>query len=214
MSSNNTSKTVIIKTIIEKVPSLECRKYLESKIDSLSILQWETIIMETNLSTDERMGLSKSLLDITTDGYESKLISMAISDLTRYGYVSRRVDNYFNKHDPRTAKTEIVFNEYIDFPIIFKKGDLVCLNDGEKSHYLVVGVSPSIYDTEKTEFGDSCYLAYELVPFSKLFEVHCHPHAIELNAWKYDLLSENEKEIYNKIMKIIEKDNYLKTESL
>ena len=207
--NNNSGDGTILNTLINKIQSVECRKYLESNIDSISLLQWCTIIIEASISKDERMELFNSLLNLAKSSYESKLITMAISDLKRYGYVSNRVDNYYNRHDPRLVKNEFVFNEYIGFPIIFKKGDVVCLKDNEAIHYLVIGALPSIYDAEKPEFGDSTYLAYELVPFSNLFDIHYHLHAIELNAWKYENLSESEKDIYDKIIKIIKDDNYL-----
>jgi len=206
---NNSGDGTILNALINKIQSVECRKYLESNFDSISLLQWSTIIIETSISNDERIELFNCLLNLAKSSYESKLIAMAISDLKRYGYVSKRVDNYFNRHDPRLVKNEFVFNEYIDFPILFKKGDVVCLKDNEKIHYLIIGAPPSIYDAEKPEFGDSDYLAYELVPFSNLFNIHCHPHAIELNVWKYENLSESEKDIYDKIVKIIKDDNYL-----
>ena len=53
--NNNSGDGTILNTLINKIQSVECRKYLESNIDSISLLQWCTIIIEASISKDERI---------------------------------------------------------------------------------------------------------------------------------------------------------------
>ena len=199
----------VLKTIIEKVPSFDCRLFLNKNLNYLSLFQWCTIVMEADCSKNEKIQFLNDLLPLCKTSYESKLIEMAISDLKKYGYISKRIDNYFERHDPRQLKSNVAFNEYIDFPIVYKKGDVVCYDDDGTTKLLVIGMRPSIYDADKHEYGDSTYLAYEIATFNDLFNIHCHPHATKLKTYGFNQLNKNEKNIYKKIMDIISEDDYL-----
>lgn len=184
--------------IIHYIPSNAIRQYLEQNLNKLTLLQYATLLVE--YYQGDIVAEFNLLSKITCDEYEKTLFSLAAKDYQVYQTISDETIKYYNECDPRNAKPEYPFTEWIDLPVMFQQYDIVKY----ENRLVVIDDIPKHIFLEQ-DFTDNCYLAYELkidgtINDETLFNLHCHPHICEVEKIELTLLSNEEKNQYDKLV--------------
>lgn len=201
--------------IIDFVHSKEAKNYLYDNYNEISNLQWASLVL--NFIKNDRIKFLVNLRDRTQSEYEKELFNHAINDFKKYGYISEETENYYSKKDPRgNNKPEFVFEEKIDFPIVYNFGDVVTYEDNINEYY-IVGLRPNI--TSESDLSDYDYLCYSINNSvncdGDLFSAHAHLCACQMNKTDINILPSNIKDNIANAIKVIKnndlyKANYLK----
>ena len=208
-TKTNIDYTLFEEELINCIKSSKIQSYLREKIDSLNILQLATLIMENETN---KLKLFKFLKEIEESKYERKLLSIAIKEIKKYGFDDKKTGKFYENHDPRINRPNCPFSEFIPLPIIFKQYDIALYKESRENNLVVIYKTPNT-EIYNNDYDDCCYLAYnllasDLINEDKLFEIHCHPHACNLEIVDEKSLTQNQKDQYNDIVNyLINKGN-------
>ncbi len=201
MKKNDLDYSSFANEVINLIFSSDIRDYLNQNFDSLNIMQIATLIMENKT---DKIKLLKLLKNLTGDNYVKKLFSIAIKETKKYGCDDKKTAAFYTKKDPRMNKPSCPFNEYIKMPILLNKFDVALYKEDGKENLVVIYKHPS-YENPIQEYDEECYLAYTLLACErlddyKLFQIHCHPHACNLEKVDFEKLTDVQKNYYKIIV--------------
>lgn len=204
-------KMVFYKQIIDSIHSLESKKFLKDNKNNISNLQWASLAME--FIKKDRVYFLMYLRDKTKSNYEKELFNLSINDLNKYGYISEKTENYYSINDARgNNKPQFLYEEKIEFPIIYNFGDIVTYESNINEFY-IVGARPDI--TSESTLDDYTYLCYSInnpiCNDEDLFSAHEHLFACQMNKVDINRLPKKVKANIANAIKVLKNNDLIKS---
>ena len=198
---------ILVEKIIAHIPNEIIKDHLKANADNLTIMQLATLI--DNFCDEDYIANMQSLIVLTSNEYEKKLFSYAISDFKKYKSIDEKACDYYDKNDPREVKPLCPFQEFIELPRLLNDYDIGLLEDND---IVVVGKINEAMD-QNIEFGDLSYLVYHLdydgeLSKEAIFKIHDHIHYCEITKISTKNLNKKQKDMYDKLVIYLKEIGY------
>ena len=164
--------------ILRYIYSVEVKDYIIEHENELNLLQWGTLAL--HFCEGKKVGIFEGLRDISETEYEKNLFIIALKDIRKYGYLSKRTELFYDKNDPRgDNKPEYPFYETIIVPIVFDIGDIV-VYENDIDEYYYIWKKP--HESEMDNPTYLCYLINDPIRTKDdMFDKHAHLSAFSIN---------------------------------
>ena len=150
----------IIAEVIPLIPSRTLGSYLSEHFPDWSVMQTATIIME-HCEKAALHAMLEQLLLATEDEADRKLLSSAINDLRKFGYIDKETNRIYRERFSGEVFPLFPFLEKCYLPVLFGIGDVISFQnyDHETTFACIEGL-PQPRDED--DYGGDCYYCHDL----------------------------------------------------
>lgn len=181
--------------ILQHIYSVYICGYLRKRKDELTLFQWATIVLK--FWEGKKVAIFEGLKELSTSEYEEKLLTIALKDLRKYGYIFDRTIKFYNINDPRGKdKPNVPFDEIINLPIIYKKGDILRFKKNDNDYFLILSV-PTII---KEMSIDNYYYHCAKIDKYNHFDCNVNLNICVVNKIDENTLSDDTKKVIKSII--------------